>query len=96
MSAVTFCLLLYVPRYQLAQTPVSPHDAAGQQKQNPPFTLGNRYTAFFCTDDSKTAMFPVPTDWQHCGGYTSDPELEHPWPRRESVADLLAEGVWGL
>merc|ERR1719240_906222 len=36
MSAVTFCLLLCVPRYQLAQTPVSPHGAAGQQKQPPP------------------------------------------------------------
>ena len=36
MSAVTFCLLLYVPRYQLAQTPVSSHGAAGQQKQPPP------------------------------------------------------------
>ena len=36
MSAVTFCLLLCVPRYQLAQTPVSPHGAAGQQKQTPP------------------------------------------------------------
>ena len=36
MSAVTFCLLLYVPRYQLAQTPVSPRGAAGQQKQTPP------------------------------------------------------------
>ena len=35
MSAVTFCLLLCVPRYQLAQTPVSPHGAAGQQKQTP-------------------------------------------------------------
>ena len=36
MDAVTFCLLLCVPRYQLAQTPVSPHGAAGQQKQTPP------------------------------------------------------------
>ena len=36
MSAVTFCLLICVPRYQLAQTPVSPHGAAGQQKQTPP------------------------------------------------------------
>ena len=35
MSAVTFCLLLCVPRYQLAQTPVSPHGAAGQHKQTP-------------------------------------------------------------
>ena len=25
----------------------------------PPFTLGNRYTAFFCTDDSKTVMFSL-------------------------------------
>ena len=38
MSAVTFCLLLCVPRYQLAQTPVSPHSAAGQQKQTSPQT----------------------------------------------------------
>ena len=36
MSAVTFCLLLCVPRYQLAQTPVSPHGAAGQHKHPPP------------------------------------------------------------
>ena len=36
MDAVTFCLPVCVPRYQLAQIPVSPHGAAGQQKQTPP------------------------------------------------------------
>ena len=28
-------------------------------KSKPPLTLGNRYTAFFCTDDSKTAMLSL-------------------------------------
>ena len=50
MSAVTFCLLLCVPRYQLAQTPVSPHGAAGQQKQTP------RLSMCIC----KTAVFTAP------------------------------------
>ena len=43
MSAVTFCLLLCVPRYQLAQTPVSPHGAAGQQKQTPPKAVSHAW-----------------------------------------------------
>ena len=38
MDAVTFCLPVCVPRYQLAQTPASPHGAAGQHKQTPPPT----------------------------------------------------------
>ena len=40
MGAVIFCLLLCVPRYQLAQTPASPHGAAGQHKQTPPLSTG--------------------------------------------------------
>ena len=47
MSAVTFCLLLCVPRYQLAQTPVSPHGAAGQHKQTPPSPSSVSWPAFF-------------------------------------------------
>ena len=30
-----------------------------KNKPPSPFTLGNRYTAFFCTDDSKTAMLSL-------------------------------------
>ena len=48
MSAVTFCLLLCVPRYQLAQTPVSPQGAAGEQKQPPLLSSASKFWSISC------------------------------------------------
>ena len=58
MGAVTFCLLLCVPRYQLAQTLVSPHGAAGQQKQPPPLLLSLRVWSISCI--GKILIYFVP------------------------------------
>ena len=58
MSAVTFCLLLCVPRYQLAQTPVSPHGAAGQQKQTLLLSCFGKILVFCSREACQQLSFP--------------------------------------